>query len=435
MNNYKILVTGPVGSGKTTSIRVVSDQLLETDEKVSDRTLVRKPMTTVAMDYGTLRLSDNETVHLYGTPGQPRFKFMWDVLTRGIVKDCLGVMLLIDNARNYPYRDLKFFTDEFKHIMSRTKTLVGVTRSDVQDKPTIDVYHSWMQNLGLDYEVFYIDARKGSDVLMLVENLLAPHCFFSDWRSLKAIRALDESLVEEQKAQKMDDPEPLPAAAGARGEPVNIKAEAVAEPNPASTQEPDPTPEAVPDPAPEPESLIVAEPDAVRETGIVIEGPPGEIRPEPSPAQLRPAPAQRRPEAAPKPRTQPATRPRPAPRATAAAHGLAMEKIVMKEEIVQEVMGLRGVKGAALVSSLGDIVESTVEDGQLMEFISFLAGVAPTFEEAANLGRVTEVILKSPRDDVITLYVEDEQALGVVADNRTSVRILKQQIYDMLQWD
>ena len=66
MNDYKIIVTGPVGSGKTTSILSVCDTILETDESVSDRTSVRKRKTTVAMDYGTLKLGENETIHLYG---------------------------------------------------------------------------------------------------------------------------------------------------------------------------------------------------------------------------------------------------------------------------------------------------------------------------------------------------------------------------------
>lgn len=107
----------------------------------------------------------------------------------------------------------------------------------------------------------------------------------------------------------------------------------------------------------------------------------------------------------------------------------------MHEEIAGKVMGLRGVRGAALTGAMGDIVESTIQEGQVMEFIGFLGGMVPSFEQVANLGRVKEVILKSPRDDLITMYVENDQALGVIADNRTSVRILKQQIHDMLQWD
>ncbi len=107
----------------------------------------------------------------------------------------------------------------------------------------------------------------------------------------------------------------------------------------------------------------------------------------------------------------------------------------MNEEIAGKVMGLRGVRGAAVTDAMGDIVESTIQEGQLMEFIGFLGGMVPSVEHVANMGRVREVILKSAGDDLITMYVEKDQALGVIADNRTSVRILKQQIHDLLQWE
>lgn len=107
----------------------------------------------------------------------------------------------------------------------------------------------------------------------------------------------------------------------------------------------------------------------------------------------------------------------------------------MNEEIAGKVMGLRGVQGTALMGAMGDVVESTIEEGQVLEFMGFLGGMVPSFEQVASLGRVKEVILKGPSDDLITMYLENDQALGVIADNRTSVRILKQQIHDMLQWD
>ena len=96
MINRKIIFTGPVGAGKTTAIASISDiKPIATDEYASDMTKSRKPQTTVAMDYGLIRLSDNERVHLYGTPGQERFDFMWDILTKGGI----GLILLLDNTR------------------------------------------------------------------------------------------------------------------------------------------------------------------------------------------------------------------------------------------------------------------------------------------------------------------------------------------------
>ena len=49
--NKKIIFTGPVGSGKTTAIRSISDiEIVTTDEQASDMTRSRKAATTVAMD-------------------------------------------------------------------------------------------------------------------------------------------------------------------------------------------------------------------------------------------------------------------------------------------------------------------------------------------------------------------------------------------------
>jgi len=84
MAQHKIIFAGPVGAGKTTAISVISDiPIVSTDESASDMTLVRKPNTTVAMDYGLMKLDGQERVHLYGTPGQERFNFMWDDPDRG----------------------------------------------------------------------------------------------------------------------------------------------------------------------------------------------------------------------------------------------------------------------------------------------------------------------------------------------------------------
>ncbi|MCG8122869.1 MAG: ATP/GTP-binding protein, partial [Candidatus Thiodiazotropha taylori] len=103
MSEHKIIFTGPVGAGKTTAISVLSDIVpVTTDEMASDMTKDLKQQTTVAMDYGLMRINESERVHLYGTPGQERFNFMWEVLTQG----GLGLVLLIDNSRKEPFQDL-----------------------------------------------------------------------------------------------------------------------------------------------------------------------------------------------------------------------------------------------------------------------------------------------------------------------------------------
>lgn len=169
MSRYKIIFTGPVGAGKTTAINSISDKpTIKTDAVASDMTKERKGSTTVAMDYGVMYLEGGEKVHLYGTPGQERFDFMWDILTTGGI----GLVLLLDNTRDDPFQDMRFFLNAFDKFIDSTAVAIGVTQMDISAKPTIADYQLQLQNLGLKPPVFSVDAREFSDVSLLVQALL-----------------------------------------------------------------------------------------------------------------------------------------------------------------------------------------------------------------------------------------------------------------------
>jgi signal recognition particle receptor subunit beta len=170
MAEHKIIFTGPVGAGKTTAISVLSDITpITTDEAASDMTKDRKEQTTVAMDYGLMHLNDTERVHLYGTPGQERFNFMWDVLTQG----GLGLVLLIDNSRKEPFNDLNFFLDAFKSFIHSTAVTIGITRMDKKASPEIGDYHREISSMGWPaLPIMEVDAREREDMSLLVQSLL-----------------------------------------------------------------------------------------------------------------------------------------------------------------------------------------------------------------------------------------------------------------------
>ncbi|MES9851847.1 MAG: ATP/GTP-binding protein [Candidatus Thiodiazotropha sp. L084R] len=169
MSDYKIIFSGPVGAGKTTAIQTISDiPPVTTDEQASDMTRSQKNGTTVAMDYGMINLPGAERIHLYGTPGQERFDFMWEILTQGGI----GLVLLINNQRPDPFGDLHFFLNAFKDFIGQGKLVIGVTQMDLADTPMIEDYHLQLENSGVKIPVFDIDARIKKDVSLLLEALL-----------------------------------------------------------------------------------------------------------------------------------------------------------------------------------------------------------------------------------------------------------------------
>ncbi len=124
MTPLKLLVIGPVGAGKTTFIQSLSETpVVETDELASED--IGKERTTVALDFGTLSL-DGVPINLWGTPGQERFNFMWDLLAEG----ALGMVLLVpgDNPRDFPKARMIL-----EYVSSRHPVpfIVGVTRQDL----------------------------------------------------------------------------------------------------------------------------------------------------------------------------------------------------------------------------------------------------------------------------------------------------------------
>ena len=81
-HTFKVLVTGPYAAGKTSLIQSVSQtEVISTDVFTSGDEAAVKARTTVAMDFGTYAIDDEDVrLLLFGTPGQPRFRFMTNIL-------------------------------------------------------------------------------------------------------------------------------------------------------------------------------------------------------------------------------------------------------------------------------------------------------------------------------------------------------------------
>ncbi len=135
MQTVKIVVTGPFNAGKTEFIRSVSEiDVVSTERKIStasEKTV--KEATTVAMDFGRITVDDDLVLYLFGTPGQRRFDFMWEILSEGM----LGFIVTVDSTRPETFREARSILETFR-AYAPTPYVVAANKQDLPDAWELD---------------------------------------------------------------------------------------------------------------------------------------------------------------------------------------------------------------------------------------------------------------------------------------------------------
>ncbi len=128
-NLYKVVVTGPFNGGKTEFIRTISDiPIVSTEKRITDHHAAIKEETTVAMDYGHVRVGE-DLLHLYGTPGQTRFDFMWDILS----KEMQAFILLIDSTDRASFMEARQLIRIFERKGHNIPYLIVANKQDLSN--------------------------------------------------------------------------------------------------------------------------------------------------------------------------------------------------------------------------------------------------------------------------------------------------------------
>ena len=134
MQTVKMVVTGPFNSGKTQFIQSVSEiDVVSTERKISSDAERVKESTTVAMDFGRITVDAELVLYLFGTPGQKRFDFMWEILSEGM----LGFVVMVDSTRPETFREAKSILETFR-AYAPTPYVVAANKQDHDDAWSID---------------------------------------------------------------------------------------------------------------------------------------------------------------------------------------------------------------------------------------------------------------------------------------------------------
>jgi len=129
MQTVKIVVTGPFAAGKTQFIQTISEiEVVATERKISRSEERIKDQTTVAMDFGRITIDDGLVLYMFGTPGQRRFDFMWEILAEGM----LGFVVLLDSVRPETFREARSILDTFRSY-APVPYVVAANKQDLAD--------------------------------------------------------------------------------------------------------------------------------------------------------------------------------------------------------------------------------------------------------------------------------------------------------------
>ena len=129
MQTVKMVVTGPFSAGKTCFIQSVSEiDVVHTERKITSAAEKIKGSTTVAMDFGRITIDEELVLYLFGTPGQRRFDFMWEILSEGM----LGFVVLVDSARPETFQEAKRILNTFR-TYAPTPYVVAANKQDHPD--------------------------------------------------------------------------------------------------------------------------------------------------------------------------------------------------------------------------------------------------------------------------------------------------------------
>lgn len=165
----KLVFAGPVGAGKTTSIRSLSDTApVSTEMPMTDGAMGEKTTTTVALDFSMVLLDDGTPLHIYGLPGQDHFAHMRPIVLEGAV----GVVVVLPGDHGDIEAACEDWLRSIRGISPGIAVVIGITRTDLARGFRMDAVRKAVRRCGQPVPVFTFDARDREQTSHLVRALL-----------------------------------------------------------------------------------------------------------------------------------------------------------------------------------------------------------------------------------------------------------------------
>lgn len=168
MKEHKVIILGPMGAGKTTAIRSIVDGAMVSTDVANTEANPSKATTTVALDYGDVKLPNGDRLRLFGTPGQERFDFLWSSLAQGAV----GAIILVDSSLADTEQNISRYTDVVINKKLSVPTVIGLTKTDlISEKRLLEIKQN-LAEANYRLPIIACDCREKLSVMMLMDALM-----------------------------------------------------------------------------------------------------------------------------------------------------------------------------------------------------------------------------------------------------------------------
>lgn len=102
------------------------------------------------------------------------------------------------------------------------------------------------------------------------------------------------------------------------------------------------------------------------------------------------------------------------------------------KNIIDDVMKIRGIRGAAVVTASG-VAATNIAAKELNEFFELLFKVASDGNSGSALGEVRRILVRTDKDEDLSLVRKDNQALAIVSERSRPQNELFAEVGELLE--